>query len=695
MKDRRILTALSLVVALGLLAAWQPIIADPTELIPREVLFGYPRKASAQISPDGTRISYLAPSDEGVLNVWVKTVGMDDDTMITNDTDRGIRGYGWAEDGIHLVYIQDVGGDENWHLYSADLRTKLVRDMTPFQGIRAQGIMIDKDHPKEVLVGLNIRDRRVFDMYRVNLETGALVMDTENPGDVLQWITDADFKIRGASAMNQSDGSTILRVRNKEDSEWRDLVTWPFGENGGAHTFTQDGKAIIVESSLGNDTTRLVKIDAKTGKELEVLAVHPKVDVGRVMVHPDRYEVQAVSFNYLRNEWRVLDPSIRGNFADLSEAHRGEFRVISRDHADQNWVVLYQVDDGPVAYYAYNRGTRKARFLFFSRPELEKYDLVRMKPVVIKARDGMELVSYLTLPQGGKSKNLPMVLNVHGGPWGRDAWGYDGEAQWFANRGYVTLQVNFRASAGFGKKFLNSGNLEWGGKMQDDLTDAVKWAIKEGIADPEKICIYGGSYGGYATLAGVTFTPDLFSCGVDIVGPSNIKTLLESIPPYWAPMKKMFELRVGDATNDEALNRKISPLFHVDNIKVPLLIAQGANDPRVNIREADQIVEAMRKKNLPVEYVVYTDEGHGFALFIFSATVPDVLGIERTIQAAILLEDFAGAALALDEVVPGTESQRGVPVDAEAAEEFAEHLEDLLEDGFVDPPGLSSAVTTE
>ncbi|MDD8013632.1 MAG: S9 family peptidase [Acidobacteriota bacterium] len=273
-----------------------------------------------------------------------------------------------------------------------------------------------------------------------------------------------------------------------------------------------------------------------------------------------------------------------------------------------------QVDDGPVAWYAYDRGSKKAELLFVNQPDLAKYTLAKMEPVVIKVRDGFQLVSYLTLPLGSKGKNLPLVLNVHGGPWGRDGWGYDPEAQWFANRGYACLQVNFRASTGFGKKFLHAGDKQWGvGSMQNDLTDAVKWAIAKGIADPKKVCIYGGSYGGYATLAGLVFTPELYACGVDIVGPSNVKTLFESMPSYWAPFKKQFVLQVGDVENDEAFNRKISPLFHASNIRVPLIVAQGANDPRVNIREADQIVKAMRDKNLPVTYVVYTDEGHGFA----------------------------------------------------------------------------------
>jgi dipeptidyl aminopeptidase/acylaminoacyl peptidase len=474
--------------------------------------------------------------------------------------------------------------------------------------------MLDKKHPNEMLVGMNLRDRRVFDMHRVDLTTGAIVLDTENPGDVVGWITDPEFRIRGAQAQSPKDASTTLRVRDAAGAPWRDLLAWPFGENGGAVDFTADGKAMYVSTSLGADTMRLVKVDLATGKELETIASDAKVDVGDAIVHPDSKAVQAVGFNYLKNEWKVLDPAIRADFEALAVVRRGEFYLGTRDRADRNWIVTYQTDDGPVAWYAYNRDTKRAELLFVSQPELEKYRLAKMEPVVITARDGFELVSYLTVPAGVEAKNLPLVLNVHGGPWGRDTWGFDPEAQWLANRGYATLQVNFRGSTGFGKKFLNAGNGEWGvGTMQHDLTDAVKWAISKGIADPKKVCIYGGSYGGYATLAGLVFTPELYSCGVDIVGPSNIKTLFASIPPYWAPIKTQFVRRVGDVENDAALNQKISPLFHADKVRVPLIIAQGANDPRVNIREADQMVKAMRDKGLAVTYVVYTDEGHGFA----------------------------------------------------------------------------------
>lgn len=613
MKTGFFLTALFSVIIFSM-ATSIPLSAELPTLIPRDVLFGNPTKTSPRLSPDGAMLSYIAPSKENVLNVWLKTIGKDDDRMVTNDTHRGIRAHFWAEDGKHILYLQDVGGDENWHVYSADLKTGVVRDITPFQGIRAQGIMTDKKHPNEIIVGMNLRDKSLFDQYRIDLSTGAVVLDTENPGDVLGWLTDPNFVLRAVIAGNPADGGTIMRVRDSKEAPWRDLLKWPFGEEGGPVDFTADGKGLYIITTSDSDTNRLVKIDAATGKELGTIANNPKCDLGNVMAHPDSHKIQAVLFDYLKPEWTILDQAIKDDFETLSKSARGFFSPSDRDRADKQWIVVYETDNGPASFYLYNREAKKAEFLFTSRPELEKYSFAKSEPVIIKSRDGLDLVSYLTIPPGLEPKNLPLILNVHGGPWHRDSWGFDPEAQWFANRGYAVLQVNFRASTGLGKRFLNAGNGEWGtGKMQDDLTDAVKWAISKGYADPKKVCIYGGSYGGYATLAGLVFTPEMYSCGVDIVGPSNLKTLLQSFPPYWAPMKKQMTLRIGPVETDEAYNKKVSPLFHARNIKVPLIIAQGKNDPRVNVKEAEQMVTAMRERKIPVDYLVYTDEGHGFA----------------------------------------------------------------------------------
>ena len=589
------------------------------ELIPLEVLFGNPTRAQARISPDGGHLSWLAPSPGGVLNVWVQPADRSaPPRQITDDRVRGIRIHGWTQDGKRVFYLQDKGGDENWHLYAVGLDGGAAGDLTPFEGVRADNLITDPEHPGELLVGLNKRDPSLFDMYRLDLTSGELDLDTRNPGDVLGWTTDADFRIRAAEAADPGNGDTIIRVRDADDAPWRDLMRFPFGENGGAYSFDAGGERLFVTSSLGSDTTRLLAVDAKTGEVREELATNPKSDVASALVHPTEHRVQAVEFDYQKPEWTVLDASIREDFDYLRGVAEGALSIASRTLADDRWIVAYEPDNGPVSYYLYRRETRSAEFLFDTRPELKDYRLTDMRPVLIPARDGLTLPGYLSLPAhvdaDKPASPLPMVLLVHGGPWARDSWGYDPQAQWLANRGYAVLQVNFRGSIGFGKAFLNAGNGEWGvGAMQRDLTDSVRWAVEQGIADPKRVCILGGSYGGYAVLAGLAFTPDIYACGVDIVGPSHIKTLFESIPPYWAPAKKEMVLRVGDVENDRELNRRISPFFHAEKIKAPLMVLQGANDPRVKIAESDQIVSAMRERRLPVTYVVFPDEGHGFA----------------------------------------------------------------------------------
>jgi dipeptidyl aminopeptidase/acylaminoacyl peptidase len=593
--------------------------SEPPALIPLEVLFGNPTRTQARIAPTGEHLSWLAPSADGVLNVWVQPADESGEPrQITDDTVRGIRFHGWSQDGKRVFYMQDKGGDENWHLYAVDLDSGKTRDLTPFEGVRAENLITDPEHPAEVLVGLNKRDPSVFDMYRIDLASGEVTLDTENPGDVLGWTTDADFRIRAAEAADPTNGDSIIRVRDGDDADWRELIRFPFGENGGAYGFDKSGDKLFITSSLGSDTTRLLAVSPTTGAVLEELAADPKSDVGGVEVHPTEHRIQAVEFDYLKPEWTLLDQSLKPDFEYLRGVAEGTLSIADRTLADDRWIVAYQPDDGPTSYYLYTREPKEAKLLFVTRPELNDYQLTNMRPVEITARDGLTLPGYLSLPaniDGDRpAAPLAMVLLVHGGPWARDYWGYDPQAQWLTNRGYAVLQVNFRGSTGYGKAFLNAGNGEWGvGAMQHDLTDALGWAVAQGIADPERVCILGGSYGGYAALAGLTFTPELYACGVDIVGPSNIKTLFESIPPYWAPAKKELVLRVGDVENDAELNRRISPLFHVQAIDKPLMVLQGANDPRVKIAESDQIVAAMREKDLPVTYIVFPDEGHGFA----------------------------------------------------------------------------------
>ncbi|MBM3494217.1 MAG: S9 family peptidase [Armatimonadetes bacterium] len=578
--------------------------------ISREDIFGNPEKAMPQLSPDGARLAYIAP-DEGVLNVWVRTVGKEDDRPVTRDRRRGIRMYAWAFDNRRLLYLQDADGDENWHVWSVDLEGTAIRDLTPFLGTQASIVAAEPTRPDHMLVAINVRDARVHDVYEVTLSTGALHLVAENPGDVVGWLADSKMAVRGAMAA-MPDGGFQLRTRSDDDDAWRAQVTWPADEEGQPHGFTRDGSGIYVSSSLGADTAELRLLDLADGSE-RTLASDPNVDVDDVVIHPTLRHVQAVGFTKHKLEWTVLDPEVEADFARLQGARPGDLHLVSRDLADRTWILLYVNDTSPAAYHVYDRNTGELRLLFTTRPALEKAVLASMRPVEILTRDGLTLVSYLTVPVGVEPRNLPLVLNVHGGPWARDVWGYDPEAQWLANRGFACLQVNFRGSTGFGKRFLHAGDRLGGAKMHDDLIDAVNWAVGEGHADPARVAIYGGSYGGYAALVGAAFTPDVFACAVDIVGPSSLRTLIASIPPYWEPLKRMFTQRIGDPETEPDFLDERSPLNRADAIRCPLLIAQGANDPRVKQAESEQIVAALRERGTPVEYMVFEDEGHGFA----------------------------------------------------------------------------------
>lgn len=595
--------------------------AAEVPLIPRDVLFGNPDKAAVRISPDGKHLSWIAPVN-GVLNVWVAPVNdLEAGKPITNDTKRGIRSYAWTFNSQNLVYLQDEGGDENWHIHSVDIDTKKAIDLTPFKEVAATIENASPKFPDELLIGINDRDPQLHDTYRVNVKTGNRELVLKNPG-FAQVVSDDDFHIRFAMKMNPKDGSTEV-FQPDEKGEWKPFDNIPMEDSltTSPVDFDKSGQAVYLLDSRGRDTAALVKLDPKS-KATEVIASNEKADISDVMIHPITKVIEAVATTYERTEWQFFDKGIEEDFKALEKLADGEIGVTSRTLDDRHWIASIIPDDGPVRYYLFDRKTKEAKFLFTNRADLEKVKLSKMHPVVIKARDGLNLVSYLTLPPGendGKgitpSKPLPMVLDVHGGPWARDDWGLNPTHQWLANRGYAVLSVNFRGSTGFGKKFINAGNHEWAAKMHDDLLDAVKWAVDNKVADPKKIAIMGGSYGGYATLVGLTFTPDVFACGVDIVGPSNIVTLLNTVPPYWVPQLRMFIDRVGDHTTEEG--RKFlesrSPLTHVGNIKRPLLIGQGANDPRVKQAEADQIVQAMKSKKIPVTYVLYPDEGHGFA----------------------------------------------------------------------------------
>jgi dipeptidyl aminopeptidase/acylaminoacyl peptidase len=587
-------------------------------LIPRKLLFGNPDKASPRISPDGSKLAFLAPVD-GVLNVWVGPVGDPDAARpVTKDAVRGIRIFFWAFTSEHILYLQDKAGDENWRLYSVNLMDKSIKDLTPMEGVQAQVVRVSPDYPSQILVGINDRDPQLHDVYLVHIDTAERAMVQENTEGYVSFLCDDAYRVRFAQKMIP-DGS--IEIFQKEDEDWSVYQKIPMEDTLSTSPIemNKEGTVLYMTDSRGRDTAALYSLDLESG-EKDLIAEDERTDVDDILIHPTSKVPLAVAFNYERKEWRIMDGSIAKDLAYLRTVADGDVEVVSWTQDLSHWIVAFTMDNGPVRYYLHDHRAVKARFLFTNRSALEGVKLSHMHPVVIPARDGLDLVSYYTLPpeyegQTRPDHPLPMILFVHGGPWGRDSWGYNSFHQFMANRGYAVLSVNFRASTGFGKGFINSSNLEWGAKMHDDLIDGVDWAIREGIADPERIAIMGGSYGGYATLVGVTFTPDKFACGVDIVGPSNLITLINSVPPYWQPMIEMFAKRMGDHRTEEGrkLLKSRSPLTYVDRILRPLLIGQGANDPRVNQTESDQIVHAMQEKNIPVTYVLYPDEGHGFA----------------------------------------------------------------------------------
>ena len=587
------------------------------ELIPRQVLFGNPQRVSPRISPDGTRLAWIAPHQD-VLNVWVAPISAEHGVdwpaagVVTDDSDRGIRMFAWAYDGRHLLYLQDTGGDENWRLHDVDLQTMQRRDLTPFDGVQTQLIAMERKFPTELLIGLNRDNAQLHDVYRLDLVTGELVKELENFG-VVGWEADAQMVVRAAAAP-QPDGGYTLLVRDDADSDWRPLLTVASDDalTSAPIAFSEDGRSLLGTSSVGAQTGRLVRIDIATGAT-EVLAEDPEADVRGVRLHPDTREPQIVTLLKDRSEYLVLDPAVAADLEAIQALHPGDPTFEDADDADTTWLIGFTNDTGPVSYFSYDRASRTGRFLFEARPELSRFELAAMEPFSFTARDGLTVHGYASFPPGADRTGLPTVVNVHGGPWVRDVWGYHPEAQWLANRGYLCIQVNYRGSTGYGKSFVNAGDREWGGRMHDDLVDAVAYAVSQGWTDPARVAIYGGSYGGYAALVGAAFTPEVFCCAVDIVGPSNLKTLIETIPPYWAPMVAQFHRRVGDPAADADFLWSRSPLSRVHDIRIPLLIAQGANDPRVRQDESEQIVAALREAGIEHDYLLFPDEGHGFA----------------------------------------------------------------------------------
>ena len=579
-------------------------------LIPMKDFFRNPEKVAYSLSPNGEYLAFMQPW-ESRLNVFVEKIGSGQPVRVTSAKERDIAGFAWKGDN-RIVYVQDTGGDENYRLYAVGIDGSNPKDLTPFEKVRAQIIDQLERNDNEILVGLNKRQPRVFDVYRINVNTGEMQMIAENPGNYTGWFTDWDGKLRGAIT---TDGvnSTVL-FRNTEADKFEPVITTSFKETFAPLLFTPDNKQIYVSTNIGRDKAAVVKYDLATKKEVEKIFGHPEVDVNNLLSSRKRRAITGVSYFTDKPGFYFIDKQRADLQKDIARRLPGyEVRLAGCNREEDKCLVRTYSDRSRGAYYFYDLKSKDFRKLADISPWLNEQDLAPMKPIKYQSRDGLTINGYLTLPKGMPARNLPVIVNPHGGPWFRDTWGYNPEVQFLANRGYAVLQMNFRGSTGYGRKFWEASFKQWGKAMQDDITDGVQWLIKQGIADPKRIGIYGGSYGGYATLAGLVFTPDLYAVGIDYVGVSNLFTFIKAFPPYWKPYLEMIYEMVGNPESEKDLLTAASPVFHSDKIKVPLLIAQGANDPRVNKGESDQMVEALKKRGIEVPYIVKNNEGHGFS----------------------------------------------------------------------------------
>ena len=583
--------------------------AGPAPLIPMKDFFKNPTKSSIQLSPNGEFLAFMQPW-ENRMNVHVQKIGEDKETRLTSATERDIAGFIWAGNE-RIAFIQDKGGNENFHFFVVDIDGKNLKELTPFEGVRVSLVDDLEDEDEFMLIGMNKRDPRVFDVYRINIVSGELQMIAENPGNVVGWQTDNDGKLRIAVTSDGVNSSILYRA--VESDPFKTVLTTNFRETLEPLFFTFDNKYIYASSNLGRDKQVIVKYDVANAKELEVIYEHPDVDVSSLLRSKKRKVITGVTFFTDKRGYYFFD-ELRENLQKTLEQKLPNYEVVVTNMSKDETKVLARTysDKSLGAFYFYNIETKEFKKLVEVSPWLNEEYMAEMRPIKYKSRDGLTIHGYLTLPKGIKPKNLPVVVNPHGGPWARDNWGFNPEVQFLANRGYAVLQMNFRGSTGYGREFWESSFKQWGKSMQDDITDGVKWLIDQGIADSTRIGIYGGSYGGYAVLAGLAFTPDIYACGVDYVGVSNIFTLLQTIPPYWEPMRKMFYAMVGDPEKEKRLLTAASPLFHADKIKAPLFVAQGANDPRVKKAESDQIVNALKERGIEVPYMVKENEGHGF-----------------------------------------------------------------------------------
>jgi len=581
--------------------------------IPLEDFFKNPEKSSYQISPDGSFYSFMAPYKKR-MNIFIQKIGDSSATQLTFEEARDIAGYFWPNNE-QIVFLKDEAGDENFHLFGVNIDGSNPIGFTDFEGVRAQIIDDLPDQKDFVVIGLNKRNKQVFDPYRLNLKTGEISMLAENPGNIQGWMFDHDGKLRLATAIVDGVNQSIL-YRESEEDEFKTIITTNFKEGFNPQFFTFDNKNIIGSSNLGRDKYAIVEFDPITAKEVKVLYANDDYDVNGVGYSRKRKVITAAYFESWKSERHYFDSTSKATFEKIQKQLAGYEIGITGVNKDENVLILRTYSDKSLgAYYIYNSEDDKMEKIVNVSPWIDENEMSNQLPIAYQSRDGLKINGYLTLPKGynmENAKNLPVVINPHGGPWARDSWGFNPEIQFLANRGYAVLQMNFRGSTGYGRKFFEASFKKWGREMQDDITDGTKWLIDKGIADSTRIAIYGGSYGGYATLMGLVKEPKMYAAGVDYVGVSNMFTFMKTIPPYWEPMLEMMYEMVGDVEKDSAMLREVSPVFHVDKIKAPLFIAQGANDPRVNVDESDQMVKAMKEKGIDVEYLVKKDEGHGF-----------------------------------------------------------------------------------
>lgn len=580
-----------------------------SRIIPLEDFFKNPENTNYLISPNGKYISYLAPYNQR-LNIYVQEISTGNIKRLTGVTERDISGYFWGNDNV-IIYLRDNAGDENFHFYSVNIQNGTIIDLTPFEGVRANLIDELEDIDSEILIEMNKRNPEIFDVYRLNFETGELNIAAENPGNISGWVTDHNGKIRAAIT---TDGvNTSLLYRENENESWHTVITTNFKESLTPLFFTFDNKFLYASCNIGRDKNAVIRYDIKNAAEAEVIYEHPEVDVYTLTYSRKRKVITSVIFNTWKRERVLLDKETEKIFNRLEE-DLGEYEILITDNDDneEKFIIRTYSDRSLGAYYIFDKTADTLTKISDVSPWINENEMAEMKPVTYQSRDGLLIHGYLSLPLGSEHKNLPVVINPHGGPWARDYWGFNPEIQFLVNRGYAVLQMNFRGSVGFGRKFWECSFKEWGKTMQNDISDGVNWIVEQGIADPARIAIYGGSYGGYAVLAGLAFTPDLYAAGVDYVGVSNLFTFMNSIPAYWKPYLEMLYVMVGHPERDKKLMEDASPVFHVDKMKAPLFIAQGKMDPRVNINESDQMVKALKERGIDVPYMVKENEGHGF-----------------------------------------------------------------------------------